>query len=61
MAPATRPVERFFEELRKYMANKVFDNKQQVEKLISNLVTEFKEQTQKIKKLTLYPYIANSA
>jgi hypothetical protein len=55
------PVERFFEELRKYTANRVFDNKEQVEKLIASLVIEFQDQPQKIKKLTLYPYMTNSA
>lgn len=59
--PELNPVERFFEELRKYTANRVFDNKEQVEKLIASLVIEFQDQPQKIKKLTLYPYMTNSA
>lgn len=59
--PELNPVERFFEELRKHTANRVFDNKEQVEKLIASLVIEFKNQPQKIKRLTLYPYIDRSA
>lgn len=59
--PELNPVERFFEELRKHTANRVFDNKEQVEKLLASLVIEFKDQPQKIKKLALYPYMDTSA
>lgn len=59
--PELNPVERFFEELRRHTSNRVFENKEQIEKLITSLVTEFKGQTQKIKKLTLYPYLDKSA
>ena len=59
--PELNPVERFFKELRRHTSNRVFDSKEQVEKLIVHLVDNFKAETEKIKQLTLYPYLRQSA
>ncbi len=59
--PELNPVERFFQELRRHTSNRVFNDKDQVEQLLVSLVTDFKAETQKIKKMTLYPYIKQSA
>ena len=59
--PELNPVERFFEELRRHTSNRVFDSKEQVEELITDLVDDFKAETQKVKKLTLYSYLKQSA
>ena len=59
--PELNPVERFFEELRKSTANRVFDNKLQIEELLSKLMTAYVSQPQQIKQLTLFPYMNKSA
>jgi transposase len=55
--PELNPVERFFEELRKYTANQVFESIQQIEILLQQLVTEYILNPEAIVKLSLYPYI----
>jgi len=55
--PELNPVERFFEELRKNMSNRVWENKQQVEQLLQRLVEEYRQKPQQVSQLTLYPYI----
>lgn len=59
--PELNPVERFFEELRRYTANRVFDNKEQVEELMGNLMQQYLRQPEKIKSITLFPYINQCA
>lgn len=59
--PELNPVERFFQEMRRHTSNRVFDSKEQVEKLLVRLVNNFKEEAERIKQLTLYPYLKQSA
>ncbi|TXK29855.1 hypothetical protein FVR03_20255 [Pontibacter qinzhouensis] len=56
--PELNPVERFFEELRKWTANQVFADLQQIEKLLESLVRGYMQQPEAVKQLTLFPYIA---
>lgn len=55
--PELNPVERFFEELRKYTANEVFDDLQQVETFIEKLVNEYICNPTAVAKLTLFSYL----
>lgn len=56
--PELNPVERFFEELRKWTANHVFANLQQIEQLLESIVKEYMQQPEAVKQLTLFPYMA---
>lgn len=55
--PELNPVERFFEELRKWMSNKVYDTIEQVEQDIEQVLAQYYNNPDKVKQLTLYPYI----
>ena len=59
--PELNPVERFFQEMRKWTANKVFDNKEQLEQLLESLVKEYMQQPKEVIQLTLFPYIQAGA
>lgn len=59
--PELNPVERFFEELRKWTANQVFGNIQQLERLLENHVRGYIQQPELVKQLTLFPYMAQCA
>jgi len=59
--PELNPVERFFKELRQQTANRVFENKQQVEDRLTHLVQHYQQQPDKIKQLTCFPYLQLSA
>ena len=48
------PVERFFDELWKGTANRVFTDLGQIEQLLQNLVRDYIQQPQKVKQLTQY-------
>lgn len=56
-SPQLNPVERFFEELRKITANRIFANLKEQTKLISQAIISFSEDSKAIKKLTAYPWI----
>lgn len=58
--PELNPVERFFQELRRHTSNRVFATRQEVEDKIAQLVQEYIKQPEKVKKLTLFPYIKGS-
>jgi len=58
--PELNPVERFFQELRRHTSNRVFANKQEVEDKIEQLVQDYIQQPEKVRKLTLFPYIKSS-
>jgi hypothetical protein len=60
MAPATRPVERYFQEMRKALANRVFDNIRQVEEAIIDECKRYLQNPKMVQQLTLYPYIKNA-
>ncbi len=55
--PELNPVERFFEELRKFTANEVFEDIEQIENLIDKLVNEYICNPTAVCKLTLFPYL----
>ena len=55
--PELNPVERFFQELRKYTANEVFENLEEIDSLIENLVNEYIYNPLAVTKLTLYSYL----
>jgi transposase len=55
--PELNPVERFFEELRKYTANQVFEELTQVETCIENLVKEYMTNPLAVSRLTLFSYL----
>ena len=59
--PELNPVERFFEELRKWTANQVFTDIGQIEQWLENMVRDYMQQPQAVKQLTLFPYIAEGA
>lgn len=55
--PELNPVERFFEELRKGTANRVFTDLAEIEQLLERLVQDYIRKPKKVKQLTLYPYM----
>ncbi len=56
-APELNPVERFFEELRRHMKFRVFDSLEDAEKCVSEVLEEFYNDAERVKSLTLFPYI----
>jgi transposase len=56
-SPELNPVERFFEELRKELANHVFESIDDVEEYISSILQIYYQNPQLIIQLTQYPYI----
>src|SRR4051812_38335728 len=57
VSPELNPVERFFEELRKELANHVFDTIEQVEQHLITILKKYYQNPQVITQLTYYPYI----
>lgn len=58
--PEVNPVERFFQELRKQVANKTFDTEEQVRQYIADILLKIEPLKDDIQKLTLFPYIKNA-
>jgi transposase len=56
-APELNPVERFFEELRKQLSNHVFENIDEVESYLSQILEQYFLHPQQIIQLCQYPYI----
>jgi hypothetical protein len=56
-SPELNPVERFFQELRRRMKFRVFETIEEVEQCLSEILKEFYEDAERVKSLTLYPYI----
>ena len=56
-APELNPVERFFEELRRRLKFRVFDTLDAAEECVSEVLEEFYNDAEKVKSLTLFPYI----
>lgn len=56
-SPELNPVERFFEELRRRMKFKIFDSLEEAEKCLSEVLEEFYNDAERVKSLTLFPYI----
>ena len=51
------PVERFFKELRKPLANKVFENIGELEEYLIKILLDYRNRPTDICKLTMFPYI----
>lgn len=58
--PELNPVERFFLELRKQTANTVWQDKEQIERVLQNLIQMYNQNPQTVINLTLFPYIINA-
>ena len=56
-SPELNPVERFFEELRKSTANKIFKNLRDIEKTIGQKVKQLSLDTEALRQLIGYPWI----
>ncbi|WP_223816232.1 transposase [Adhaeribacter rhizoryzae] len=56
--PELNPAERFFEELSAKTSNRVFEDKQQVEDYLANLVRQYQQQPNRISSLTLFSYLS---
>jgi hypothetical protein len=57
-SPELNPVERFFEELRKDLADHVFDTIEQVEAHLTTILQKYYQNPQVIMQLTQFPYIS---
>lgn len=56
-SPELNPVERFFEELRKDLANLVFQTLNEVENFLSHLLKKYYNNPTAVIQLTQYPYL----
>lgn len=54
--PELNPVERFFEEMRKILANRVFENKYQVEECLSFWIKQYQKQPDQLSRLTNFSW-----
>jgi len=59
-SPELNPVERFFQELRKVTANKIFENIEVQEKLINEALTNYMKNKENVKQLCGYNWITKS-
>ena len=59
-APELNPVERFFEELRRQLKFRIFDSLDDAEKYVSEVLEEFYNDAERVKRLTLFPYITSA-
>ena len=58
--PELNPAERFFEELRKEMSNRVFDTIRQVENYLCRLLRKYFDHPETLVQLCHYPYIRDA-
>jgi transposase len=58
--PELNPVERFFEELRKQMSNRVFNTIRQVENCLCRILQKYFDHPQTLVQLCHYPYIRDA-
>jgi transposase len=56
-SPELNPVERFFEELRKHLANHIFQTIGDLEDYLTTILQKYYQQRQLIIQLSQYPYI----
>lgn len=56
-SPELNPVERFFEELRRELKFRVFETLDEAEEYVSEVLQKFLNDNERVKRLTLYPYI----
>ena len=55
--PELNPVERFFQELRKALANRIYENLQQVEKVIEEQLQQYWQKPYQLKQLTNWHWL----
>jgi transposase len=56
-APELNPVERFFEELRRKLKFRLFESLETAEECLSEILQAFYNDVERVKSLTLFPYI----
>ncbi|MBD3180666.1 hypothetical protein GF312_00135 [Candidatus Poribacteria bacterium] len=56
-SPELNPVERFFQELRRKIANRIFDSLEELEDALSEALEEYFQNTEKVRELCAYPWI----
>ncbi len=59
-APELNPVERVFQELRKALANRIFESLEKAEKCVIEALQVYLKDAERVKQLTLYPYIKHA-
>ncbi|MGI8493860.1 MAG: transposase [Pyrinomonadaceae bacterium] len=59
-SPELNPVERFFEELRRKLEFRVFETLEQAEDFVGAAIQEFLQDKERVKSLTLFPYIKHA-
>ena len=59
-SPELNPVERFFQELRRKLKFRVFESLDEAEKFVSEALSEFLSDSERVKSLTQYPYIKSA-
>lgn len=59
-SPQLNPVERFFQELRRELKNRVFDSYEEVEEAVIAAVKPYFQDPQRVKRLTGYPWLQNT-
>lgn len=56
-SPELNPVERFFQELRRRIANRIFSSLEELEDALSEALQEYFQDRKKVKELCAYPWI----
>lgn len=59
-SPELNPVERFFQELRKGLANQIFETVEAIEENIEQLLQRYWKEPQLLRSLTSFPYLNTS-
>jgi len=59
-SPELNPAERFFQELRKHLANQVFETREEIEEQITQVLQRYWKEPQLIRSLTSFHYITAS-
>ncbi|MBD3184743.1 hypothetical protein GF312_20850, partial [Candidatus Poribacteria bacterium] len=55
-SPELNPVERFFQELRRKIANRIFDSLEELEDTLSEALEEYFHDAEKVRELCAYPW-----
>jgi transposase len=58
--PERNPVERFFKEMRRHLANTVFNSLEHAQNQAVEVFNQLTQSAEKIRRLTLFPYIQNA-
>ena len=59
-SPELNPVERFFQELRRKLKFRIFDSLDEAERFVTEALQEFLSDPERVKSLTMYPYIKSA-